>query len=60
MMSTPAPISPTPEQLVRRARFRAWVERNWHLLGKPWPGTKEIDTQSQQGQSKPKSRTAKK
>jgi hypothetical protein len=42
MMNPPAPIPPTPEQLVRRARFRAWVERNWHLLGKPWPGTETM------------------
>lgn len=41
-MNPPAPIPPTPEQLVRRARFRAWVERNWHLLGKPWPGTETM------------------
>lgn len=39
---------PTPEQLVRRARFRAWVERNWHLLGKPWPGTEEVEPEVKQ------------
>lgn len=41
-MSTPGATPPTPEQLMRRARVRAWVERNWYLLGKPWPGTETI------------------
>lgn len=31
----PRLIPPTPDQLVRRARLRAWIERNCHLLNKP-------------------------
>ena len=51
-MNALAPTTPTPEQLVRRARMRAWVERNWHLLGKPWPGIEGANPQSKQEQSR--------